>query len=475
MRQVTALVGPVTVTYALEGASTLVPLWAAVRYFGENTTVAQQVGAYGLANTVYTCVALILRSGWTGAQDTLVSQAYGKGDFALARTNLHRCQIWMTFLAAVCTGILLCVESLVLHLGVADMDTAFLVKQYVFAHLPGLWFEFQYDTLRKCLLNQRFPTPSLMVLIVTVPAHALICHILMTSGSLDIMHCLGLAGAAKSVLSFLLLSAYVSLRKPCPSFDGWWWPWTSAAFSYTGLMNYARIGVMSTGLMVVDWLAWELLTILAGGLHDGAELAAHVAGSGASEWLFMLVRGAPKAATVLVGGAAGRGDVIGVRAAARACGLFSAVFGGTTALLLWLNRRWVVAWILPGEGPEQACLAHLWPLVVLQLLLNAANSLLTGVFAGLGWQDRAAMGIFLCSWVVQLPIAWFLAYGAGLGVFGLRAGVCIAGSLLFIYNVVVLHLSLASASFGEQIPVFEYKTLGQPVECISSISKTKDA
>lgn len=58
-----------------------------------------------------------------------------------------------------------------------------------------------------------------------------------------------------------------------------------------------------------DWWAYELLTLLAGGLQSETQLAAHVAATTASDWAFLVVRGAPKAATAMVGAAMGQKDI----------------------------------------------------------------------------------------------------------------------------------------------------------------------
>ena len=97
-QQILRFVVPITATYALEGAATLVPIWAAAH--GGNPTEAEatrRVGAVGLGNTVVICVALVVKSGWTGAQDTLVSQAHGLKDHRKARDHLNCCQILVGF------------------------------------------------------------------------------------------------------------------------------------------------------------------------------------------------------------------------------------------------------------------------------------------------------------------------------------------------------------------------------------------
>mmetsp|Transcript_84112 Transcript_84112/g.223287 ORF Transcript_84112/g.223287 Transcript_84112/m.223287 type:complete len:477 (-) Transcript_84112:99-1529(-) len=433
--QVVGIMLPVTGTYALEGFGYLIPLIAASHYNAKDEAeVARLVGALGLGSVALTCVAFVTRAGWTGGQDALVSQAFGKGDFDLARTHLHQCQIWMTLLCIGCTGILCFTGPVLQAFGVADAETARMAGEFVFGCLPGLWFDFQYDTLRKFLMNQGMPTPSLVVLAVAFPLHCLSCVVLMDLDWLSAMHSLGLAWTVKAVVSFLLIASYTSWKRPTPSCQMWWWPFHRAAMSPHGLMVFARLGLPSMAMYGCDWIAWEVLTLLAGGLQDGPELAAHVAAAQASEWLFMVMRGTPKAATVLVGAAVGRGDAKGMLAVISACSWCCALLCSGTVLTMWLGRQHVVTWLLPIEGPAQTSLSSLLPMIAMQLVFDTANSLCQGVLAGLGKQGVACIGMFLSCWVVQLPAAYALAYHYGRGVRGLRTAGCCAGALSLLYN-----------------------------------------
>lgn len=464
-RRVAALVLPSTGDYALEGCSYIIPMLAASHYRAHDATeVAQRLGALGLGSSCLTCTALVVRTGWSGGQDSLVSQAFGRGDFKAARTYLHQCQIWMTGLALGCAGVLLYTEDLLAAVGVADSHVASLTSSMVFACLPGIWFDFQYEALDKFLMNQEVPTPSFLVSCIAVPMHFVWCRVLLLHSGLDAMTALGLAWSIKAMSQFFLLAAYITLYTPRPSCHRWWWPLHGDALSSKGLLDYAGLGLPSTAMYMLDWWSWEVLTLLAGSLGDGPELAAHVATAGASDWFFLIGRGAPKAVKVLVGEAFGRDDVEGMRAAVKACSTFAASLCACAVLAIWGCHWQVVAWLMPGQGAAQDSVSSLLPFVALQLVLDAANGICNGVMAGLGRQGYASAGMLLCSWVVQLPAAWYLAYTLGFGVRGLRMGVCVADVLGLTYNIVLLRLFLGPfrrhtpPSSGD-IPVAEYGPL----------------
>eukprot|EP00425_Heterocapsa_triquetra_P045445 CAMPEP_0195067722 /NCGR_PEP_ID=MMETSP0448-20130528/12695_1 /TAXON_ID=66468 /ORGANISM="Heterocapsa triquestra, Strain CCMP 448" /LENGTH=486 /DNA_ID=CAMNT_0040099169 /DNA_START=14 /DNA_END=1474 /DNA_ORIENTATION=- len=463
MLKVLTMVIPVTATYILEGTGGFIPLWAAGHYGDtDDGQAAHRVSALGLGTMAIIMVANIMRAGWSGGQDSLVSQAFGAGDFARARTHLHQCQLWMTLLSAV-ASFLLCfgTERALLALGCADEEMAAMTSAFVIGCVPGLFFEYQYDTLRKFLLNQEISTPSLCVVGITAPLHVLVVHLLMTYTSLDRMLCLGMSVSVKSTAAFLLLAAYTTIRRPWPSCDGWWWPFEPEALSYEGLLEFARYGLPSVLMYSCDWMAWEILTLFAGGLRDGPEMAAHVASAGAQEWLYLSMSGAPKVATVLVGNAAGKGNQRDVRHAMRTCAIVDVALSLATVAGIYAFREQAVQWLLPGAPEAQECLSSLMHFVALEHLLDAGSSqLFQGIFAGLGWQGEVATGSFICCWPVQLPLAYYLAYNCGMGVWGLRAASIVASLMCNTYCCTLLRRYLAEHEVDDELlPMAAYAAL----------------
>ncbi|CAK8990244.1 Multidrug and toxin extrusion protein 1 (MATE-1) (mMATE-1) (Solute carrier family 47 member 1) [Durusdinium trenchii] len=438
-QQILRFVAPITATYALEGAATLVPIWAAAH--GGNPTEAEatrRVGAVGLGNTVVICVALVVKSGWTGAQDTLVSQAHGLKDHRKARDHLNCCQIWMVFLAAICSLLLLSTEQMLILTGCATEQLAADTFRYVLSCIPGVWLEFQYDALRKFLMNQQIPSPGFWVLVGAVPAHWAMCVVLLNQIHVcDPLVAIGIAFSVKSAVSFLLLAGYMSFLQPTPSCIGWWRIWSCSAGA-GGLASYATIAVPSVAMYGFDWWAYEMLTLLAGGLRSDTQLAAHVAATTASDWAFLVVRGAPKAATALVGAAAGREDVGRVRKVVRACLLLTFVMCSGLSVSCWFGRQHLTHMLLPDERETQAIFGKLLVCVLLSLLADGFNSCCSGIFAGLGRQGAVSAGLFAFQWVVQLPLACFLGYHFDMGALGLHVASCVASVLNSVYNALLM-------------------------------------
>ena len=85
----------------------------------------------------------------------------------------------MCFLAAICSVLLLSTERILISTRCATEQLAAETFRYVLGCIPGVWLEFQYDALRKFLMNQQIPSPGLWVLCAAVPAHWAMCVLLL--------------------------------------------------------------------------------------------------------------------------------------------------------------------------------------------------------------------------------------------------------------------------------------------------------
>ena len=260
-----------------------------------------------------------------------------------------------------------------------------------------------------------------------------------------------------------------------------------------------------------DWWAYELLTLLAGGLQSETQLAAHVAATTASDWAFLVVRGAPKAATAMVGAAMGQKDINRVHQVVKAilwglvgwkfdicffgnhvsphkmlgkktwskiwlahtffkwvgekkrqtqaCLHLTLVMCGALVIFCYLGRAELTHLLLPDEPVTQQIFAKLLTCVLIQLLVDGLNSCCSGVFAGLGLQGAVSIGLFAFQWVAQLPGAFMLAYYFQMGALGLHLASMVASVLNCGYNFVLMKRSLKD--LRSEVPVKDYEMLSQ--------------
>jgi MATE family multidrug resistance protein len=154
---------------------------------------------------------------------------------------------------------------------------------------------------------------------------------------------------------------------------------------------------------------------------------------------FMVHLGLSSAATVRVGQARGRGDVLALRRAAWAALLLSALVALVAVALYLTLGEMLVALFVGREDPDRGAILALGGVLLLLAaafqFVDAAQVMALGLLRGL--QDTAMPMVWavLSYLVLGIPASWFLGFEAGLGPVGIWWGLVIgltaaAGTLM---------------------------------------------
>ncbi|MDO5613530.1 MAG: MATE family efflux transporter [Paracoccus sp. (in: a-proteobacteria)] len=250
---------------------------------------------------------------------------------------------------------------------------------------------------------------------------------------------LGVRGAAIATLivqvgQLLVLMAYAA--------------WLPYARKYHLFQRFWRPDWPAIRQVAVIGLPIGLTMVAEGGLFVGSnimmgwigtqELAAHGIALQITSITFMAHLGLSNAATVRVGQARGRGDGIWMRDAAVTVIALSLAFAVVAITIYLLFAAPMVRLFLDPTDPQAPLIvglgAYLLMYAALFQLTDAMQVIALGFLRGV--QDtRVPMWIAAFSyWVVGMPVAWLLAFRAGMGPGGLWLGLCVgltvAGVLL---------------------------------------------
>ncbi|AHM05368.1 Multidrug and toxin extrusion (MATE) family efflux pump YdhE/NorM,-like protein [Roseibacterium elongatum DSM 19469] len=181
-----------------------------------------------------------------------------------------------------------------------------------------------------------------------------------------------------------------------------------------------------------------IATMVMMGWIDTEHLAAHGIALQITSVVFMVHIGLSSAATVRAGRAHGRGDTEGLRLAAWAALLLSAVTVAATVLgFVTLPEALVGLFVDPGDPLRPAIVALGAQLLVVAAffqLADAAQVMALGLLRGV--QDTRVPMIYavISYWGIGIPCAWALGFPAGLGGvgiwLGLTVGLIVAGALM---------------------------------------------
>lgn len=180
-----------------------------------------------------------------------------------------------------------------------------------------------------------------------------------------------------------------------------------------GLAMLAETGLFAASAVMMGWLGPN-------------PLAAHAIALEITALFFMVHMGLSNAATVLVGQARGRGDLPGLRAAARAAVILSMGFAAVTAGLYLVAGEWLVGLFLAPDNPERAVivplgLSLLWVAALFQLA-DGGQAMAMGLLRGIEDTRRPMLIAVISYWMIGVPVSYGLAFPAGLGGVGLWLG-----------------------------------------------------
>ncbi|MEA2639183.1 MAG: multidrug resistance protein family [Chloroflexota bacterium] len=194
------------------------------------------------------------------------------------------------------------------------------------------------------------------------------------------------------------------------------------------LGRIVALGAPAAMQFLLEVGGFSAITTMAGKL-DAASLAAHQIALNVASIAFMVPFGVSSAAAVRVGQAIGRGDPAG---AARA-GWVAFILGPGFMLAAAIAELTLRGPIVSLFSADPAVLEVGMMLLVVAAsfsIFDGLQTVGTGVLRGTGDTRTSLLCNVLCFWLVGIPLAVVLGFGAGLGVAGLWAGTAIGLGLL---------------------------------------------
>ncbi len=187
-----------------------------------------------------------------------------------------------------------------------------------------------------------------------------------------------------------------------------------------GARDILKLGLPIAAIITAEGGLFVLTALLMARFGEGT-VAAYQIAINFSSLVFMIPLGVAMATTVRVGHAAGAGDP----AAARSRGTTGVLLGGlnaaSNAAIMLLFSGLIVAGYTDDKAIAGQAAGFLWLAAAFQLF-DGLQATANGALRGLK-DTRVPMLITLVSyWAVGMPVAWWLAFRAGLGADGLWWG-----------------------------------------------------
>lgn len=392
------------------------------------------LAGFGLGTLISNVLAISIGVGLTSVLETLVSQAYGAGNFHMSAIHLNRARLVVTLILLPCCLNLYYTEYFLLVLQ-QDPQVARLAAEYTRNYMWGMLPFFQLCCTSSFLRSCQRPTPPLYTNILGSFVHLFVSIYLINFCKMGLRGA-GIAMGINSLLRFLLLEFYLFRH---PELHGH--HFTKEVWSLRGIRHFLGLGIPSFLLVAAEWSAFELQSVLAGWVStDG--LAAHVAGINLIAILYMIPSGLSQSLSTLVGASLGEGVPELAKDFTKKGCILMMLIASTYGACIYIWQA-SIARVYSTDEKMSQIMKSILPIISILVIGDAMATTITGTIRGLGLQTRAAQYQMLAMFGVMLPIG-YLSYSY-LGVPGIWIG-SVVGTLT---STVLFFSLIRRTSFAE--------------------------
>ncbi|CAK9182992.1 unnamed protein product [Ilex paraguariensis] len=368
-----------------------------------------------LANSWATVTGLSFVVGLSGALETLCGQAYGAKLYRLLGIYLQASCIISIIFCIIISIIWMFTETILILLQ-QDPQIAKTAALYMKYLIPGLFaYGFLHNILR-FLQTQSVVLPLVVCSVVPLVLHIGITYIL--------VHWTPLAfkGAALAVsvslwISVLMLAIYAFNAN---IFKQTWQGFSSESFHY--ILIGLKLALPSAAMVCLEYWAFEVLVLLAGLMPNSEITTSLMAMCVNTEAIaYMITYGLSAAASTRVSNELGSGNPDRAKNAMAVSVKLSILLGLVVVLALAFGHD-----IWAGSFSNSPVIiqgyASMTPLLVISIMFDSIQGVLSGVARGCGWQHFAVYINLGTFYIIGMPIAGILGFLFKLNVMGLWIG-----------------------------------------------------
>ncbi len=393
---------------------------------------AAAVGAGSLGAMMFFPIA-VCGTGLLLGMDTLVAQAFGRGDLRDCRRTLVN-GVWLG--AALCPLLVLVLWGTIPLLRAVGTNPRALAifAPYLKALSIGVLPLLLYTAFRRYLQAVNLVKPITFALVSA--------NLINLAGDWALMygHCglpaLGVPGSgfstsiSRTYMAGVLLGVILWHERKSGNllYSISWRPDTAR------IRRLMELGLPAAGQILFEGAVFAIVTAMAARL-DAVSLAAHGIAVNVISATFMVPLGISSAAAVRVGQACGRKDARGAATAGSAALLLSATFMSAAGLVLWLVPQSIVRIYI--RDPAVVSLGGLLLRIAAVFeLFDGLQVTATGALRGLGDTRTPMLAHLVGYWAIGLPTAWVLCFPLKWGAPGIWVG--LSAALILIGAALVL-------------------------------------
>lgn len=374
-----------------------------------------ELGAAALANTTSNVSGLSIIVGMGTAVSTICGQAFGAGNYRKVGETLQLA-VLVNWLVCIPISILWWNAEAVLRLCGQDHAVAAAAGDYMRWLIPFIWCFAAQGALNAYLNAQRMMKPGAFSSICIAPIHLAVCFLMFEVLGSDY-----LGGAKAMAVSGVIQTVLIIAIVQCRGLHKKTWFGLSAD-CFADLRRFCALALAGV-ISLSEWWASEICILLAGLLprpeYTVASMSIFQITIGQC---FYFSLGIGIACTTRVANLLGAGSPESARLSARA-----AVIAGTCVLAVLFVFMQLMRHQLPLVYTDDPVLQDLMAenfFVASFYIVGDGLCVINGsVLRGCGLQVMAAKVVLFSYYVVAIPVAYYAAFYAGMGVPGLAWGI----------------------------------------------------
>lgn len=201
------------------------------------------------------------------------------------------------------------------------------------------------------------------------------------------------------------------------------------------ILRMIRISVGGIGQFLISTSSWiAIMRVVA--LYGSAPIAAYTIALRLLEFAFLPAWGLGNAAATLVGQNLGANQPDRAEQSVWRAARYNIVFMSTLGILMLIFAAEIVAWF--SKDPEILRYGtHCLRILGIGYPMYAIGMIVIQALNGAGDTRTPSILNFICFWIIQIPVAYWLATDVGFGPEGVFIAIVIAESILTILGVIV--------------------------------------
>ncbi|BFG29182.1 hypothetical protein CerSpe_154570 [Prunus speciosa] len=383
-----------------------------------------------LANSWATVTGFALMVGLSGALETLCGQGFGAKLYRMLGIYLQASSI-ISFLVSIIISVVWFYTEPILILLHQDPQISKSAALYMKFLIPGLFaYGFMQNILR-FLQTQSVVMPLVFFSLIPVVIHICVAYALVHWTALGFKGA-PLACSISLWIAMLMLAMYVMFAK---KFELTWEGFSLESFHY--VLAALKLALPSAAMVCLEYWAFEILVLLAGLMPNAEQTTSLIAMCVNTEAIaYMITYGLSAAASTRVSNELGAGNPDKAKKAMAVTLKLSTLLALVLVLALAVGHN-IWAGFFSDSHIIAEQFASMVPLLVISIIVDSVQGVLSGVARGCGWQHLTVYVNIVTFYLIGMTISSLLGFKFKLHAKGLWIGLtcglsCQAATVLYI-------------------------------------------